>query len=74
MDVIMITAQPVVNGYNQNVGQAGVISCGDTLKYRLNLVPTFSEFSIHFYESPTPVCMACYIYIYIYVCVCVCEC
>jgi hypothetical protein len=54
----MITAQPVVNSYNQNVSQAGVLSCGDTLKDRLNLVPTFSDFSIYCYELSTAVYMA----------------
>jgi hypothetical protein len=73
--VIMITAQTVVNSYNQNVCPAGVLSCGDTLKDRLNLVPKFSEFSIHFYESSTAVYMAViYIYICTHMCVCVCVC
>jgi hypothetical protein len=71
-DVIMITAQHVVNCYNQIVGQADILTCGDVLKDRLHSVPTFSEFSIHFYESSTAVCMTCNIYIYICECVCVC--
>jgi hypothetical protein len=34
-----------VNFYNQIVGQAGALSCGDVLKDRLYSVHTFSEIS-----------------------------